>query len=210
MLTIISYIAGGGGNHLKNILSLDTSFANSDDLNLSAYDGTQEPYGTVHSILGRNVGPHKIDRVTKETDKQWLLHGHWGELMPYRSQISWPDNQWLLLTLDTQEDRDLITTRHQRLSQHPHPYWLNEEQLYLYRPEMYQTYFSAVPEKIFQLSVVEFWHPDLNHNKVIQRINDFFKINIDPVKAQEMHNKWWEMNFYFKWDYQVRHFYNMA
>ena len=208
MLTVISYIAGGGGNHLKNLLSLDASFANSADLDLTAYEGSQQPPGVVHSVPGRNVSPDIIERMTASPGQRWLLHGHWGELMPYRSQIGNRDNQWLTLTLDSEQDRMLIKTRHQRLHQHPHPYWVDEEQPYLYQPEMYELYFQADRNKIFQLSLQQFWHPDLNVHNVIPRLNEFFGINIDPVNAQKLHEKWWNMNFCFEWDRSVRDFYN--
>jgi hypothetical protein len=208
MINIVSYIAGGGGNHLKNILCLCSSFANSADLDQTAYDSTRQPPGTVHSVPGRNVRPDIIDRMVQAPDNKWLLHGHWGELMPYRSHISSGQNKWLLLTIDTEQDRNLIKTRHMRLHQHPHPYWLDEEQLYLYQPDMYQLYFGADSQNIFQLSLTEFWHPNLDQYQIIPRINKFFELDIDPVKAQQLHNSWWKMNFCFEFDSTVRRFYN--
>jgi hypothetical protein len=211
MLTIISYIAGGGGNHLKNLMSLDAGFANSPDLNKSVYyDKPEQPPGTVHSVGGRNISQDIIDQTQLHSSSSWLLHGHWGELMPYRTQLSAPDNRWLLLSLDHEHDRFLVSTRHDRLHQHPHPYWLDEEQRYLYQPEMYVHYFQAQPHNIYSLSLSEFWHPDLAHNDTLQKINNFFKINIDPVQAQALHTKWWEMNFNFDFDNRVRNFYTTA
>lgn len=209
MISTISYIAGGGGNHLKNIISLDSSFANSADLNLSVYfDQPAEPAGTVHSIPGRNIRPDIVEGMIRTPQKNWLLHGHWGELMPYRYKLNHANNRWLLLTLDHADDRALIQSRHDRLQQHPHPYWLDEEQPYLYQPEMYQYYFNAQPHNIFQLSVVEFWHPDLTANNVIEKINGFLGTNIDVGQAQKLHEKWWKMNFNFDWNCRVRDFYN--
>ena len=192
---------------MKNIFCLDKTFANSTDLDLTCYDGTRQPAGTVHSVPGRNVRPHIVDRILAQPDKKWLLHGHWGELMPYRSSIASPQNKWLLLTINTEQDRKLITTRHMRLNQHPHPYWLDEEQLYLYQPDMYRLYFGAQIQNIFELSLEEFWHPDLQQHKVIQRINDFFLINIDLEQAQNLHDTWWKQNFNFDFDKTVRKFY---
>lgn len=209
MITIISYIAGGGGNHLKNLMSLDQTFANSLDLDLDVYQGTQQPPGVVHSVPGRNIRPDIVERMLQEPMQNWLLHGHWGELMPYRQEIGNFDNRWLLVTINTEQDKMLIKTRHNRLHQHTHPYWVDEEQAYLYQPEMYQLYFKADTKKIFTLSLEHFWNPDLGTNNVIQQINEFFGTKIDPVNAQNLHQKWWNMNFCFEWDLSVRDFYNV-
>jgi hypothetical protein len=210
MLTIISYIAGGGGNHLKNLMCLHQGYSNSSDLDLSIYhDRPLQPPGTVHSVGGRNISDHVIDRVLENPQDNWLLHGHWGELMPYRQSLSGQQIYWLLLSLDQETDRSLVKTRHERLHQHPHPYWLDEEQIYLYQPEMYLHYFHANPENIFSIGLTEFWHPDITHHNLVQKLNDFFQINIDQIHAKDLHKKWWEMNFNFHFDDRVRRFYTM-
>ncbi len=194
---------------MKNLMSLDKSFANSTDIDTTAYDGTRQPPGTVHSVPGRNIRPDTIDRMLAEPNRHWLLHGHWGELMPLRHQLCHHTHKWLLLTIDSPQDRQLVSTRHQRLGQDLHPYWLDEEQLYLYQPQMYQLYFGAQEKNIFQLSLAEFWHPNLQHHNVIQRINDFFAINIDPDYAQQLHKKWWLLNFSMSFCTAVRDFYKV-
>ncbi len=37
-----------------------------------------------------------------------------------------------------------------------HPYYLDEEQLYLYQPYFYQTYFTGLPENIYTIALDEF------------------------------------------------------
>ena len=135
--TIISYIPGAGGNHLKNLMSTYTGFANSSELNVKVYNGQTQPPGTAHSVPGRNLHDQVVDRVLDSSDQHWLMLGHFGELALWRDKINSISNKtWILITINSQIDRNLLKTRTERLQQKCHPYFLNEEQilnlLYIY------------------------------------------------------------------------------
>jgi len=106
-------------------------------------------------------------------------------------------------------DRRLLARRQQRLGQHCHPYWLEEEQLYLYQPEMYQTYFNIPAQNIATVSLYDLWHPTLCDYAVINKLNDFLNVNINTESAQNLQQKWWQGNFEFDFSGYERHLYNM-
>jgi hypothetical protein len=206
---IVSYCPAAGGNHLKNILSLSSTFANRLEMDLSVYDCADQTSGTVHSIRGRNVQDIFIDRMQAHPDQCWLLSGHFGELAPVKSALSTVDKKFIIVTIDNSVDRRLLANRQQRLGQQCHPYWLEEEQQYLYQPSMYQTYFDVPAENIATVSLYDLWHPTLCNGGVINKINDFLKINIDPDSAQNLQQKWWQGNFEFDFSSYERHLYKV-
>jgi hypothetical protein len=195
---IVAYCPSAGGNHLKNILSLSSAFANQEEMDLTVYDRADQTSGTVHSVNGRNVQDVFIDRMTQQPDQCWLLSGHFGELALVRNRLLSVDRKFLIVTIDTVMDRRLLERRQQRLGQQCHPYWLEEEQLYLYQPIMYQTYFGVDPANIATVSLYDLWHPTLKDHAVITKINEFLNIDIDAERAQNLQQKWWHSNFEFE------------
>lgn len=186
-VTIIAYPPSGGGNHLKNILCLDSNFANSHDLNRDKYaQGDRE----VHSTDGRNLQPYKFEAAESAT-QDYVLHGHFGELALWRNRIcALPNKKWIVISIDTQRDKDLLNSRQHHLGQFSHEYYLNEEQPYLYQPCIYQTYFTTLPENIYTLALNDFWHGDLEHYKIIEQLNNFLNKNINVSQAQVLHRQW--------------------
>jgi hypothetical protein len=200
---IVAYCPSAGGNHLKNILSLSSAFANQGEMDLTVYDRADQTSGTVHSINGRNVQDVFVERMMQHPDQCWLLSGHFGELAPVRNRLLTVDRKFLIITLDQAIDRRLLERRQQRLGQQCHPYWLEEEQLYLYQPDMYQNYFGVDPADIATISLHDLWHPTLCDHSVITKINEFLNINIDAEQAQNLQQKWWHSNFGFEFsDYE--------
>ena len=206
---IVAYCPAAGGNHLKNILSLSSSFANQAKMDLTVYDRADQTSGAVHSIDGRNVQDIFVDRMLDQPDQCWLMSGHFGELAPVRSALFAVDKKFIIITIDSSMDRRLLARRQQRLGQHCHPYWLEEEQPYLYQPEMYQTYFEVDPASIATVSLYDLWHPTLCDGGVITKINRFLNIDIDPDQAWDLQKKWWQGNFEFDFSSYERHLYNM-
>ena len=186
-VVVIAYPPSGGGNHLKNILCLDASFANSGDLDRDRYTrGERE----VHSTPGRNMQEYRIEQAEAAT-QDYIIHGHFGELAPWRDRINAiEDKKWILINIDSQRDRHLLGIRQQRLGQWGHEYYLNEEQFYLYQPEFYQTYFTGRLENIYTMALNNFWHPDLQHYEIISKLNAFLNKNIDVEQAQFLHRHW--------------------
>jgi hypothetical protein len=188
---VIAYPPSGGGNHLKNILCLDSSFGNSSDLNHDVYiQGKRE----VHSTSGRNVTPERV-AAARDPHHEYIIHGHFGELATQREQINAIlDKKFIIITIDTSRDRYLLNTRQQRLGQMSHEYYLNEEQLYLYQSYFYQTYFTGLPENIYTIALNDFWHPNLDEYKIVQQLNTFLNKNVDQEQAQFLHTHWHKNN----------------
>lgn len=186
-VVVIAYPPGAGGNHLKNILCLDRSFANSNDLDQNKYtNGDRE----VHSTPGRNMQDYRVAEA-EQSGKDYILHGHFGELAPWRNRINAiTDKKWLLINIDSDRDRFLLDTRQHRLGQFGHEYYLNEEQPYLYQSEFYQSYFTGSAENIYTMALNDFWNPDLSQSQIIQQLNVFLNKNIDQAQAQVLHSQW--------------------
>lgn len=208
-LTIISYAPGAGGNHLKNMMiNGNRIFANHSDFNIDVYNvehnvnGANEeqyPFGTVHSVPGRNVQKDTMNKIMSDQTQDWIVHGHFGELAPYRNQInSVVDKKFILITIDNQIDQQLLDCRQTRLGHKHHSYYITEEEPLLYQPTMYETYFNGSPESICCVSLYDFWHPVIN--KILTKIENFLNIKLDQVSSQDLHTKWWSMNFNFDFD----------
>jgi hypothetical protein len=202
-VTVICYPPGGGGNHLKNIISLDARFhdqwpwpwAKSLDLHSEVY--VQDPdvmTGTVHALRGRNIHEVFFDHIDLNPLGCYVLQGHFGELAKYLDRIKTIDQiNWVLITLDHVEDRHLLDKRQRRLGQNNHPYWLEEEQPYLYQNLMCASYFQAQPQNILNIPLREFWNRDASDT--VNRINMFLQIDVCLETAQTLHDHWHRLNF---------------
>lgn len=201
-INIIAYPPGGGGNHLRNLCDLDGRFqeqwpwdwVKQQRVGLRPYDIPPGPPGEVHSLPGRNIHEVFVEQITANHVGDYLLHGHFGELACHAEEIrSWPGVRWLLVTMNDPKDRGLLRQRQQRLQYHP--YWLDEEQIYLYRPEMYTHYFSAVPQNICELPLRDLWQKDITSNGVLVTLERAFDLVIDSEICQMLHSKWFNLNF---------------
>ena len=202
-VTIICYPPGGGGNHLKNIRGLDRRFhdqwpwpwAKALDLHSEVY--VEDPdvmTGTVHALRGRNIHEVFFDHIESQPHSCYLLQGHFGELAKYLDRIKKIDNIcWILISLDHAEDRHLLDQRQRRLGQNNHPYWLEEEQPYLYQDLMCKSYFHAEPPSILNIPLREFWNR--NASNIVNRINTFLQIDVCLETAQTLHDHWHRLNF---------------
>lgn len=190
---VIAYPPSGGGNHLKNLLCLAGTYENSHELNTENYtNGSRE----VHSTPGRNMNQWRIDQA-KATVGDYIIHGHFGELAPFREEIyNIVDKKIVCITIDTIRDRDLLKTRQHRLGQHNgNKYYLDEEQFYLYRPNMYQTYFGSENTPVFSYPLAELWQPKLTHSHYWHQMCEFLGAVIDIEPVEFLHSKWRSNNF---------------
>jgi hypothetical protein len=194
---IVAYSPAAGGNHLRNILCLSSGFSNSTDFDSTIYDRADQTSGAVHSLDGRNIESHYFKKVLDTPNGWFALAGHFGELAEHREPLLNIDKKFIIVSIDTAQDRRLLERRQRRMGQQNHPYWLDEEQPFLYRPAMYQSYFATLPSNILTISLYDLWHPTFNNGRVIQCINDFLNVDIDIVPAQMLHEKWWKHNFNF-------------
>jgi len=194
---IVAYCPAAGGNHLRNILCLSCNFVNSAEFDLTIYDRADQTSGAVHGIDGRNIQEIYLKRVQDNPKNCFALAGHFGELAQYRESLLLVDKKFIIISIDTAQDRRLLANRQLRMGQQNHPYWLDEEQPFLYRPSMYQSYFATTSSNILTISLSDLWHPTFNNGQVIECINDFLNINIDIVLAQALQEKWVRHNFNF-------------
>jgi hypothetical protein len=204
-VTIICYPPGGGGNHLKNIISLDSRFkdqwpwfwAKTLDLHSKVYvPDTDAMIGTVHALRGRNIHEVFFDHIESQPHGCYLLQGHFGELAKYLRRLQKiHDVHWILISLDHPQDQCLLDQRQRRLGQNNHPYWLEEEQPYLYQDLMCRSYFHAESHNILNIPLRKFWNYSLAEFHIIDTINDFLQINVELQAAQALHDKWYRLNF---------------
>lgn len=201
-INIIAYPPGGGGNHLRNLCDLDGRFqeqwpwdwVREQRVGLAPYDNPQGMPGEVHSLPGRNLHEVFVEQVSVRPAADYILQGHFGELAPHAAAIrSWPDTRWLLVTMDHDQDRHLLRQRQERLQYHP--YWLDEEQVFLYRADMYIHFFGAQPHRVHGVSVEQLWQRDITVSRVLDAIAQAFDITVDRTKAQWLHHKWCDFNF---------------
>jgi len=199
-VNIIAYPPGGGGNHLRNIVSLDERFRDQwpwpwvieQSVGLAPYDHPTGVPGEVHSLPGRNMHAVFTEHITQNPLGEYLLLGHFGELAPYAAAIrAWHHVQWLLITIDQAIDRELLRSRQQRLQYHP--YWLDEEQIWLYRTEMYTQYFDADAAHIYTVPLHLLWQENIQ--SVLDHIEAWFDLDIDRPQADILHRKWRHLNF---------------
>lgn len=202
VINIIAYPPGGGGNHLKNLIGLSGLFQDQWPwpwvrehwVGLTPYDTPLGPPGEVHSLPGRNIHQVFVDHIRQQSHGNYLLHGHFGELAAHADQIrSWSGVRWLIETMDDQADRDLLRQRQHRLQYHP--YWEDEEQIFLYRSEMYHRYFGSPRDQIHALPLRRLWQRDIVNSGVLEILQAAFALTIDPQLAQTLHGKWYDLNF---------------
>jgi hypothetical protein len=152
--------------------------------------------GTVHALRGRNIHEVFFDHIESQPHDCYLLQGHFGELAKYLDRIKKINKiNWILITLDHTEDRHLLDQRQRRLGQNNHPYWLEEEQPYLYQDLMCKSYFHAESHSILNIPLREFWNQDLAHYNIIARINTFLGTYVKLEDAQTLHDHWNRLNF---------------
>jgi len=201
-INIIAYPPGGGGNHLRNLCDLDGRFQDQwpwqwvreQRVGLAPYDNPLGMPGEVHSLPGRNIHEVFVNHITESPEQPYLLQGHFGELAAHAASIrTWSGTRWLIVTMDHEQDRHLLRQRQHRLQYHP--YWMDEEQIFLYRPEMYAHFFCAVPQRITTLPIQQLWQRDVTASGVLAAMAQAFDITVDPKMAQTLHDKWCDLNF---------------
>jgi hypothetical protein len=145
-VVIISFPPGAGGNHLKNILTLN------DDTPLNLYNNSS---GTFHAYPGNNL--KETDCIVAQTmSGLHVLHGHFGEIMSYQKYIEkMPNKKFVILSPDTPHDRELLRLRQKSLGQPSFiaGNYFDTEQVFLYEPFMYNRYFNTSMSRIMNISI---------------------------------------------------------
>jgi hypothetical protein len=197
MLALTVYVPGAGGNHLKNLLCLSSAYSNSGDLKSEVYENPdpQRPPGEVWCLGGRNLQEIFFDRMQTSSDHAWTLAAHVGEMFQYQAQLSCVTHKKIILiTVDTPEDQRLLLGRQQRLGQHLHPYWLEEELVWLYRPEFICRHFDIDHHCMISISLSEYWRSDFVTSDKFQQVKQFLNIDLDSSRADRYHRLWHKAN----------------
>jgi len=168
MKTIICFPPQAGGNHVKNLLLLnETNFEFYENL----YNGNDIK---VHAHEGGNL----TKAIYYAND---IVHGHFGEIMSIREDVQLTENKrWILISPDTYECRSILYTR---LGELKLDGYFDYEQVFLYEPHMYHTYFKSKMDDIMNISVYELFSNDIDD--VLNRLNVAHK-----DKAKYLHKIW--------------------
>ena len=195
-LDLIVYAPGAGGNHLKNLLCLSPVFANSRDLDLTIYD-FQDPLhanGEVWMRGGRNLQAVFFDAMDRDPVARWILPAHFGELQQFRTRLDSVDHKRvIIITLDHESDRRLLDGRQLRLGQAIHPYWLDEELVWIYQPDTMHKFFGI--DHCLTISLSQFWAKEFVTGVQMDQIEQYLAVTLDRSLAQDLHAKWIQANF---------------
>lgn len=172
MKTVIAFPPWAGGNHVKNLLEFTEENFNG---YLDLYTGKDKK---VHAQEGSNLTKQKFD-------KNNILHGHFGEIMSLRKEFAEVDKRWILVSPDTYECRSILVNRGKHLTLDS---YFDHEQIFLYEPHMFNTYFRTPMQDIMNISVYELFADDIDG--VLDRLNFFLGNTINKVKAKELHKIW--------------------
>ncbi len=180
---IVVFPPGGGGNHLKNIIS--TGY----DLPVDVEHAYQPNTVGAHIASSYNIGSDQVDQVINNPKDNHVLHGHFGEIMSFQNEIRSIDNKkFILISPETVEDRKLVEYRRTLLKFTPLDMYFDNEQVFLYECFMYHYYFGAEFDDIMNISIGELFARDISG--VIERLNQFLQINVDSQQVLDWHNKW--------------------
>lgn len=196
---IVMYVPGAGGNHVKNLLCASPAVANRHELDENFYDRwdpANHAPGEVNCVGGRNIQTCFLERMHQSPELTWVLPAHFGELAQHRSQLpDLADFRVILITILHEDSRLRLMGRQTRLGQHIHPYWLDEEIVYLYHPDMMQHYFGFGSDRIFVMEMQDFWQRDWIDSPQFQDLGSFLHIPIPRDHCHRLHTKWWDLNF---------------
>jgi len=194
LLTLIFYPPGSGGNHLKNLICLDTRFANTENVDHEQiyWHNQASLIGEVPAQGGRNVHEWNMAEFTQSPDRDRILACHYGELAAWRTQIQEIVERSIIISIETVEDQQWLQRRQDRLGQHLHPYWISEELPWLYQPQMLDRYFGIDTTKTMTLPMIDFWSEDIG--PTIDQLDQHLGISIPKDQAQKLHLRWREIN----------------
>jgi hypothetical protein len=197
VLNLVVYLPGVGGNHLKNLLCLSSSYANSSDLQPEVYENPdpRRPLGEVWCVGGRNLQDIFFERMDHQNNSTWILAAHLGEMFQYQAQLEQINNKKIIVvSLDDDASRRQLDCRQQRLGQTIHPYWLDEELVWLYHPDVLSKIFSKSNDQYFCLPIKTFWNKNFVASNTFDQLTQFLNIDFDRVTADHYHHLWHKAN----------------
>lgn len=178
MKTIICFPPYAGGNHIKNMIQVNNE---NFEKYIQLYTDKASSRPGVHLHPGENLTKEKFY-------KNNIVHGHFGEVMSIRDDVQQTENKrWILISPDTYECRLILNKRHSKLELDG---YFDHEQVFLYEPHMYHTYFKSKMDDIMNISVYELFSNNIN--LVLDRIDFFLPFELDKDKARYLHKIWRE------------------
>jgi len=197
MLTLVVYLPGTGGNHLKNLLCLSSNYANAADLDPAVYEHPvpERPPGEVWCVGGRNLQDIFFERMTGHYDQNWVLAAHVGEMFQYQQQLAAiPNKKIVVVSLEHEPSRRQLDSRQTRLGQCIHPYWLDEELVYIYQANTLLQLFDTSGDQYFTLPIQDFWHKNFATSPTFAQLESFLNIKTDSDLADRYHQLWHAAN----------------
>lgn len=178
MKLIICFPPFAGGNHVKNMIQVNEE---NFEKYIELYTDKAPSQPGVHMRPGANLTKEKFH-------KNKIVHGHFGEVMSIRNDITNSGyKKWLLISPDTYECRSIISKRFGELDLDS---YYDHEQVFLYEPHMIHNYFGSKMIDIMNVSIYELFSDDIN--SVLDRIDFFLPFKLDKVKASTLHKIWRE------------------
>jgi hypothetical protein len=190
-------VPGAGGNHLKNLLCLSRNYANAADLDPAVYEhpDPERPPGEVWCLGGRNLQDIFFERMSGHDDQNWVLAAHVGEMFQYQQQLAAITNKKIVvISIDHEPSRRQLDHRQIRLGQCIHPYWLDEELVYIYQARTLSQLFYTTGDQYFTLPIQDFWHMDFAKSPAFAQIEAFLNIKTDNSLADRYHQLWHAAN----------------
>jgi hypothetical protein len=197
MLTLVVYVPGAGGNHLKNLLCLSNSYANCNDLDPAVYErpDPERPPGEVWCVGGRNLQEIFFERMVEHNDQNWILAAHVGEMFQYQQQLAAITNKKIVvISLEHEPSRRQLDHRQIRLGQCIHPYWLDEELIHIYQAHTLSRLFGTTGDKYFTLPIQDFWHKNFAKSLAFSQLESFLNIKTDSDLVDQYHRLWHAAN----------------
>lgn len=187
---LIIFPPGAGGNHLRNVV---ISCLKQNSNIASVYS---KKTATKHARVGHNLQLEDIEYAMAHDEQVNVLHGHFGEIMSYQTQIrSIADKKFVILCPDTAQDRKLLNNRRRKLHQQDifsEEGYFDQEQVFLYEPFMYHWYFQVSMDNIMNIPISEWFVRDID--RVLDRLSWLLKINVDKTSIGHLHHSWLEEN----------------
>ena len=180
---VIAFPPGGGGNHLKNIISIGYSIS-------IDVDQAYKPVSVgAHTDSSYNIRSDQVINAIDNPAGINILHGHFGEIMSFQNELRIIDNKkFILISPETEEDRRLVDYRRSLLKFTTLDPYFDNEQVFLYECFMYHYYFNTSFDNIMNIAISELFSKDIS--QVIKRINQFLEIDIDSGYISQLHDKW--------------------
>jgi hypothetical protein len=196
-LTLVVYLPGSGGNHLKNLLCLDSAYCNHTDLTPEVYENPdpQRPPGEVWCVGGRNLQDIFFERMIHQPNCNWVLAAHLGEMFQRQTQLQAIEHKKIVvLNITNTSARQRLYQRQLRLGQTIHPYWLDEEFVWMYSADTVAKIFNTGSDCYHNLCIKDFWSDNFVQSRQFAELEQFLGTNIDHARADLYHRLWCRAN----------------